>query len=151
VGEVLRAFGGRHTGIDLRAPAGTPVLAAADGDVRLVLERARAGRMVVLGHAPDLSSVYMHLSEVSVRVGQTVRRGTAVGRSGASGNASTPHLHFGVCRRPAGRCGTGGGGGWDDPGRYWVAGDSCFDARRDYAAAPLRLTHPLPCRVAAGA
>jgi murein DD-endopeptidase MepM/ murein hydrolase activator NlpD len=149
-GDVLRPFGGGHTGVDLRAPAGTPVLAAADGQVRLVLERSRAGRMLVLGHASDLASVYMHLSEVSVRVGETVRRGAPVGRSGLTGNATTPHLHFGVCRRPAGRCRTGRGGGWDDPAAHWVAGDACFDPRRDYRDSPERLTHPLPCRARGG-
>ncbi|MGH7268448.1 MAG: M23 family metallopeptidase [Candidatus Rokuibacteriota bacterium] len=149
--EIIRPFGGRHTGLDIRAPVGTPVLAAADGDVQLVLERPRAGRMVVLGHTADLATVYMHLSDISVRVGQTVRRGTPVGRSGSTGNATTPHLHLGVCRRPAGRCRTGRGGGWDDPAGHWVAGDACFDARRDYTDARHRLTYPLPCRASAGA
>jgi murein DD-endopeptidase MepM/ murein hydrolase activator NlpD len=144
--EVLRPFGGRHTGVDLRAPVGTPVLAAADGEVQLVVERPRAGRMVVLEHRADLATVYMHLGDVSVRVGQAVPRGAPVGRSGVSGNATTPHLHFGVCRRPAGRCRTGRDGGWDDPAGHWAPGDPCFDPRRDYGAVAHRLTYPLPCR-----
>ena len=75
---VLATYGPRHFGIDLRAPAGTPVLAAADGTVLVAAERGRAGRMIVVGHAEDVASVYMHLSEVAVSVGQPVRRVAAM-------------------------------------------------------------------------
>jgi len=147
---LLTPFGGRHAGIDLRAPVGTPVLAAADGVVLVAGERPRAGRLVVLAHADDLGTVYMHLSAVTVRVGQAVRRGEAIGRAGRSGNATTPHLHFGVCRRPGGRCGTAVAAGWADPAAWWMAPDPCFAAGRSYAATPLRLTFPLPCAGVAG-
>lgn len=141
----LSAFGARHAGLDLRAAHGTPVLAAADGEVRLVAQRPRAGRMVVLAHAEDVATVYMHLSAVSVRVGQPVHRGEPIGRAGMTGNATTPHLHFGVCRRPGGRCGPTIDAGWDDPAAWWIEGTPCYDAQRGYASVPVRLTYPLPC------
>lgn len=142
---ILTAFGPRHAGIDIRAAVGTPVLAAANGEVRLVGERPQAGRMMVLAHADELATVYMHLSEVAVRVGQLVRRGEAIGRAGMTGNATTPHLHFGVCRRLGGRCGAGTRAGWDDPSVYWIEGNACFEAGRPYPVVPLRFTFPLPC------
>jgi Peptidase family M23 len=144
--SLLTPYSSRHTGIDLRVPAGTPVLAAADGEVRLVADGTRAGRTVIVAHGPDLATVYMHLSAAAVHAGQVVRRGEVVGRSGRTGNATTPHLHFAVCRRPRGQCGAGADGGWDDPARYWVAGDACFEGTRDYGEATRRLTYPLPCR-----
>jgi murein DD-endopeptidase MepM/ murein hydrolase activator NlpD len=151
---VLSGFGMRpgaggtarlHTGIDIRAPVGTPVLAAADGEVVAVADRPRAGRLVVVAHADDLATVYMHLAESAVRLGQRVRRGEPIGRAGMSGNATTPHLHFGVCRRPGARCGRGPETGWEDPARHWVEEGPCFTAGRAYPAAPVRLTYPLPC------
>lgn len=142
---VLTGFGPRHSGIDFRAATGTPVLAAAHGEVRLVMERPQAGRMVVVAHADELATAYMHLATVAVQVGQHVHRGEAIGRAGMTGNATTPHLHFGVCRRPGGRCGVGPGAGWDDPSGYWIEGNSCFETGRPYPVAPLRFTLPLPC------
>ena len=136
----------QHYGIDIRAPIGTPVLAAADGEVVRATERPEAGRMLVLAHAGDVATVYMHLAEIRVRPGQLVRRGEPIGRSGMTGNATTPHLHFGVCRRPGGQCGTRIGAGWDDPARHFIEGSPCYDAGRAYPAAPVRLTFPLPCR-----
>jgi hypothetical protein len=141
---VLTSFGPRHAGIDLRAPAGTPVLAAADGTVVTAAERGRGGRTVVLAHGEDVASVYMHLSEIAVAVGQVVHRGEPIGRAGMTGNATTPHLHFAVCRRPGGRCAGGSDGGWDDPAGYWIPGDPCFDHERAYDP-PGRFTYPLPC------
>jgi len=125
-----RARGWQHYGIDLRAPLGTPVLAAADGTVVRVGEHPNAGKLVVVSHAPDLATVYWHLSAIDARSGQTVRRGEPVGRSGTSGNATTPHLHFGLCRRPHGQCGTRIDAGWDDPARYWLDGIACARTRR---------------------
>jgi murein DD-endopeptidase MepM/ murein hydrolase activator NlpD len=142
---VLAAFGPRHDGIDFRAAVGTPVLAAADGEVRLVGERLRAGRMVVVAHAGELATAYMHLSGIAVRVGQPVRRGEVIGRTGRTGNATTPHLHFAVCRRPGGRCGPIIGAGWNDPAAWWIDGNPCYEPGREYASVPVRLTYPLPC------
>jgi murein DD-endopeptidase MepM/ murein hydrolase activator NlpD len=135
----------QHAGIDIRAPVGTPVLAAADGEVLRADAGRITGKMVLLAHAEDVTTVYMHLSEIWVRVGQWVRRGEPLGRSGMTGNATTPHLHFGVCRRPGGHCGARIGAGWDDPDRYWVDGNPCYDAGRAYPPEPLRFVFPVRC------
>jgi murein DD-endopeptidase MepM/ murein hydrolase activator NlpD len=63
---VLAVYGPRHAGLDLRAPSGTPVLAAAAGTVVVAADRGRGGRTVVLAHAADVASAYMHLSEIAV-------------------------------------------------------------------------------------
>lgn len=139
----------QHYGIDIRVPAGTPVLAAADGTVARVGEQPNSGKFAVLSHGDDLASVYWHLSEISVRADQVVRRGEMLGRSGMTGNATTPHLHFGVCRRPAGRCDPRIDGGWDDPTGYWTEGTPCYDPGRAYPALPIRLTYPVPCAASA--
>jgi murein DD-endopeptidase MepM/ murein hydrolase activator NlpD len=135
----------RHAGIDIRAPVGTPVLAAADGVVLRTGTQAFAGRLVILGHAETLATVYFHLSAVTVSVGRRVRRGDEIGRVGTSGNATAPHLHFGVCRRPGGLCGEPIEAGWADPLRSWVTGNPCHAPGRAYAAEEHRLTYPLPC------
>jgi len=139
----------QHHGIDIRVPVGTPVLAAADGTVSRVARGMNTGRMIVVLHADDFATTYLHLSQVGVRAGQIVRRGALLGRSGITGNATTPHLHFGVCRRPGGVCGARIDEGWDDPGRHWIDGNPCLAAGREYPASPLRLTYPVHCRPAA--
>ncbi len=133
----------QHYGIDIRVRPGTPVLAAADGTVIRIGAERSSGKLVVVAHADDLATVYFHLSAIAVGERQTVRRGETLGRSGMTGNATTPHLHFGVCRRPAGRCGNRIGAGWDNPRAYWVEGDPCFRAGRPYPGT--RLTFPVPC------
>ena len=135
----------QHTGIDIRARVGMPVLAAADGTVVRVGWQPLAGKFVILSHAADLATVYYHLSEIGVTAGRTVRRGEPIGRSGMTGNATAPHLHFGVCRREAGECGESIRTGWDNPERYWIPGNPCFVASEAYPAEPVRLTYPVPC------
>lgn len=135
----------QHYGVDLRAPVGTPVLAAADGTVLRVGQHPNAGQLIVVAHADDLATVYWHLSAIDVRPGQPVRRGEVLGRAGMSGNATTPHLHFGACRRADGQCGSRIDAGWADPARYWLEGVPCFVAGRAYPARPIRFTYPLPC------
>ncbi len=87
-----------HRGVDLAAPAGTPVRAMADGRVRFAGRMGGYGRVVWLEHGPDLLTVYAHLARIRVRSGDRVRRGEVVGVSGASGDVSGPHLHFEVWR-----------------------------------------------------
>jgi murein DD-endopeptidase MepM/ murein hydrolase activator NlpD len=122
---------------------GTPVLAAADGTVLRVGSGPLEGKLVIVGHTDNLSTVYYHLSQIGVTPGQALRRGDVIGRSGSTGNATTPHLHFGVCRREDGQCGNRIEAGWADPAAYWSEGTRCFVA--DRVAAPLRLTYPVPC------
>lgn len=146
VGAGGRTRGWQHYGIDIRVPVGTPVLAATDGTVIRTGTHRNSGRLVVVAHVDDLATVYWHLSEIEVEPGQAVRRGQPLGRSGVTGNATTPHLHFGVCRRPLGQCGDHIDAGWDDPAAWWVEGSPCFAPERAYGPGPVRLTYPLPCR-----
>jgi murein DD-endopeptidase MepM/ murein hydrolase activator NlpD len=86
-----------HRGVDIAAPAGTPVGAMADGVVSLAVPAMYfTGGTVMIDHGYGLHSIYAHLSEVAVEVGQPVRRGAAIGRVGATGRATGPHLHWGV-------------------------------------------------------
>jgi murein DD-endopeptidase MepM/ murein hydrolase activator NlpD len=90
--------GGLHQGIDLAAPHGAPVVATADGEVVLAGRKKRYGRIVVINHGAGYETRYAHLSRISVRVGERVRRGQRIGRVGKSGNASGSHLHYEVRR-----------------------------------------------------
>jgi murein DD-endopeptidase MepM/ murein hydrolase activator NlpD len=86
-----------HSGIDYPAQRGAPVDAAASGQVIFAGWAAGGwGKLVTLAHASDVRTMYAHLSRVAVRVGQRVVAGQRVGRVGASGHASGPHLHFEV-------------------------------------------------------
>ena len=105
-GRVGSSFGARqdpfngegafHSGIDIEAPYGTPVRAAADGDVTGASMGAGYGRQVVLDHGHDVLTVYGHLSAVAVVPGQHVTRGQVIGYVGQSGRATGPHLHYEV-------------------------------------------------------
>ena len=136
----------RHAGIDIRGTTGTPVLAAADGLVLRTGSQASTGRLVVVAHDLDLATVYFHLSTIEVRPGQAVRRGDRIGRVGASGNATGPHLHFGVCRGEGAQCGERIDGGWEDPTRHWIAAGPCYVPGQAYAPQESRLTYPVPCQ-----
>ncbi|HVR62017.1 MAG TPA: M23 family metallopeptidase, partial [Polyangia bacterium] len=95
------AFGRRdgrpHEGIDLPAPVGTPVLAAAAGRVIYAGNGIRGyGNLIVLQHAGDLLTVYAHNSTLLVGQGDAVRAGQRVALVGQTGHATGPHLHFEV-------------------------------------------------------
>ncbi len=98
-GEVMSRFGMRngehHEGIDIRAARGTPVYAAESGRViHADASLAGYGKMIVIKHAGRLYSVYAHNSKLLVDVGEFVERGQEIAEVGATGNATTPHLHF---------------------------------------------------------
>lgn len=84
-----------HSGIDYSAGVGTPVLAVAGGTVALAEDHFFGGKTVFIDHGGGLISMSMHLSEMSVQTGQTVSRGQVIGKVGATGRVSGPHLHFG--------------------------------------------------------
>jgi murein DD-endopeptidase MepM/ murein hydrolase activator NlpD len=105
-GRVASSFGERqdpingegafHSGIDIDDPYGTPVHAAADGQVSSATMGAGYGRQVVLDHGHDVLTVYGHLSAIAVIPGQHVTRGQIIGYVGQSGRATGPHLHYEV-------------------------------------------------------
>ena len=85
-----------HLGVDYRAPIGAPVVAVADGVVLSSGMSGGAGRMVHLRHANGYETEYLHLSALDVRAGARVRQGEVIGRVGASGLATGPHLDYRV-------------------------------------------------------
>jgi murein DD-endopeptidase MepM/ murein hydrolase activator NlpD len=86
-----------HRGVDVAAAAGTPVGAMADGVVSLaVSDMYFTGGTVMIDHGYGLHSIYAHLSQVAVAAGQNVARGEPIGRVGATGRVTGPHLHWGV-------------------------------------------------------
>jgi murein DD-endopeptidase MepM/ murein hydrolase activator NlpD len=90
--------GSRHQGIDLAAPAGTPVRVTADGRVVVAERDGRYGRTVVVDHGAGYRTRYAHLKRIETSVGKRLRRGDVIGRVGKSGSASGAHLHYEVIR-----------------------------------------------------
>lgn len=95
--------GRRHEGIDIGGRTGTPIRAAADGRVIHSGWLGDYGRVVIVKHAGDYSTVYAHNRKNRVKKGVFVERGDVVAELGSSGNASGPHLHFEIRRRQQAR------------------------------------------------
>jgi lipoprotein NlpD len=85
-----------HDGIDLAAPAGTPVRTAGEGVVLFAGAQSGYGLIVVVSHERGFVTVYAHNRDLRVRTGQTVRPGQVIATVGESGKTSGPHLHFEV-------------------------------------------------------
>lgn len=83
-----------HTGIDIAAAKGDPVVSVAAGEVTFAGEKGDYGNLVIVEHADGWSSYYAQLDELAVDVGQRVTQGEMLGKAGATGNSSGPHLHF---------------------------------------------------------
>ncbi|MBA3358426.1 MAG: peptidoglycan DD-metalloendopeptidase family protein, partial [Thermoleophilaceae bacterium] len=87
--------GGRnHNGIDLAAPTGTAVMAAACGTVTVREQQSGYGNIVCITHSSQFSTCYAHLSAFNVSNGQSVRTGQVIGRVGCTGSCTGPHVHF---------------------------------------------------------
>lgn len=85
-----------HNGEDIGAPVGTDVAATNDGVVRLTVDHIFSGRGVFVDHGLGFYSMYFHLSEILVKDGDLVKAGQIIGKVGATGRATGPHLHWGV-------------------------------------------------------
>jgi len=86
-----------HNGVDVAAPRGSTVTAAADGTVALVHpDMFFTGKTVMIDHGHGLSSVYVHMDDILVTGGQRVAKGTPIGTVGKTGRVTGPHLHWGV-------------------------------------------------------
>ncbi len=85
-----------HNGEDIGAPMGTDVLVSNDGVVRLIVDHIFSGRGIFVDHGLGLYSMYFHLSDVLVKEGDLVKVGQVIGKVGATGRATGPHLHWGM-------------------------------------------------------
>ena len=83
-----------HRGIDISCPTGTPVYAGADGKVEISGWNNSYGYYVVISHGSGYTTLYAHNSQLLVSVGQWVKRGQQISKSGSTGNSSGPHLHL---------------------------------------------------------
>lgn len=86
----------RHSGIDIAAAPGTPVVAPADGTVVYASSAGGYGNVIVLDHGSGIKTRYAHLSAIKVKIGQRVSRGERIGAVGNSGRSTGPHLHYEV-------------------------------------------------------
>ncbi len=93
-------FGGRgfeyHEGQDIDASYGTPVMVAAGGTITIAGRQRGYGNVIYVDHGAGLSTRYGHLSEIDVKIGQTVTRGQTIGLVGSTGRSTGPHLHYEV-------------------------------------------------------
>jgi murein DD-endopeptidase MepM/ murein hydrolase activator NlpD len=89
---------GFHNGVDFGIPSGTSVMAAADGKVIAIGNNGRYayGRYIAVDHGNGLVTMYGHLSSVTKKLGDRVKRGDTIAKSGNSGNSTGPHVHFTV-------------------------------------------------------
>ncbi len=95
VHPITKRRGSFHKGIDIAAPRGTPVYAAAKGTVYLAkYVRYGYGNLIIIKHEKELSTYYGHLSKILVRKGQRVKKGSLIGKVGSTGRSTGPHLHF---------------------------------------------------------
>jgi murein DD-endopeptidase MepM/ murein hydrolase activator NlpD len=82
--------------VDISAPAGTPIVAPADGVIRFVGQGSDLGRLIIIDHGYGFSTKYGHLKKYFVQTGDKVRKGQTIAAVGSSGTSTGPHLHYEV-------------------------------------------------------
>jgi murein DD-endopeptidase MepM/ murein hydrolase activator NlpD len=101
-GKVIQGFGpkttgGQNDGINVAVPEGTPIKAAEDGVVAYAGNELKGyGNLVLVRHSNGFVTAYAHASELSVKKGETIKRGQVIGKAGSTGNVTSPQLHFEV-------------------------------------------------------
>ncbi|HUE84250.1 MAG TPA: M23 family metallopeptidase [Pyrinomonadaceae bacterium] len=106
-GTLESGFGGRrnpfgggswefHSGQDIDAPAGVPIVSGASGKISFVGWQNGYGQLVIIDHGGGLTTRYAHLSKIEVKLDQTVERGQFIGLVGSTGRSTGPHLHYEV-------------------------------------------------------
>ncbi|MEA2872928.1 MAG: hypothetical protein QOH67_2904, partial [Hyphomicrobiales bacterium] len=101
-GKVIQGFGpkttgGQNDGINVAVPEGTPIKAAEDGVVAYAGSELKGyGNLVLVRHSNGFVTAYAHASELSVKKGETIKRGQVIGKAGSTGNVTSPQLHFEV-------------------------------------------------------
>ena len=99
-GTISSGFGPRwgsfHEGLDIAAPTGTPIRAAASGSVRIAGYTGGYGNYTCIDHGGGLATCYGHQSQIGVSVGQSVAQAQVIGTVGSTGHSTGPHLHFEV-------------------------------------------------------
>jgi murein DD-endopeptidase MepM/ murein hydrolase activator NlpD len=114
--------GAFHYGVDITAPTGTPIRAAADGIVLAAHLVSGYGRLIVIDHGSGLETYYAHLSRFAVIPGQEIRQGELIGAVGTSGRVTAPHLHYEVRRN----------GSPQNPSRFLTQQHLATSVRRDF-------------------
>ena len=90
----IRKFSRFHQGVDLAAPESSHVRAILPGTVVFAGPHAGFGKLVTIEHGKGYASLYAHLSEIKVQLGDKLTAGTLIGRVGSTGQSTGPHLHF---------------------------------------------------------
>ena len=87
-----------HRGLDISNNTGTPIIATADGVINKTATDNGLGKFIVIDHGYGFKTRYGHLSKISVKRGQKVKRGDVIGLMGSTGYSTGPHLHYEVIR-----------------------------------------------------
>ncbi len=105
-GTVTSEFGARinpitdasekHKGLDLSAPQGSSIYAAADGEVILAQKSSSYGNYIIIDHGGGLKTLYAHCSQLLIEKGDSVKKGQVIAKVGSTGQSTRPHLHFEV-------------------------------------------------------